>query len=144
MDLSPFERAIKTGLKVTRQTQGVPITYRRNSTNVRIDRALQGRTDKQVIDVGGEEQVIQIQDWYIAVEDLSSLGTPQRGDLIIRKIDGVTYTFSVECRLLGETEWDWSDTAKSQYVIHTRKDGSSSFEVSQPTGYDLSGNELLP
>jgi hypothetical protein len=142
MSLSPFERAIKTGLKVTRQTQGVPVTYRRNSTNIKIKHALQGRTDKQTIDVGGEEQVIETQDWYIAVEDIASLGNPQRGDLIIRKLDGVTYTFSVECRMLGETEWDWSDNAKSQFVIHTRKDGA--YEVSQPTGFDLSGNELLP
>jgi len=44
--------------------------------------------------------------------------------------------------MLGETEWDWSDNAKSQFVIHTRKDGA--YEVSQPTGFDLSGNELLP
>jgi hypothetical protein len=142
MDLSPFERAIKTGLRVTRRTQGVAITYRRNSTNVKVRHALQGRTDKLTIDVGGDEQVVETQDWYIAVEDIASLGTPQRGDLIIRKIDGVTYTFSVECPTIGEMEWDWSDTAKSQYIIRTRKDGA--YEVSQPTGFDISGNELLP
>jgi len=96
---------------------------------------------KLPIDVGGAEQVVEISDWLIRVSDLAGL-TPASGDIIVRVIDGTTYTWSVETRELGETEWDWSDTARTTYRIRARKDGASAYEVSEPTGFDLAGNEL--
>ena len=143
-DLSPFERAISNGLQTTRYFMGVPIVYTRGGTSLTISRALQGTTHKRSIEVGETEQVVQFQQWHIGVLDLSPLGPPERGDLITRVIDNVTHVFSVEAIALGETEWDWSDVAKTQYIINTRKSGDSAFEVSEPTGFDLSGNPLLP
>jgi|32_taG_2_1085360.scaffolds.fasta_scaffold09129_2 hypothetical protein len=141
-DLGPFERAVKVGLQVTRNAGGVPVTYSRGATTLSISSALQGRTNKTSIDVGGEEQVVEMQQWLIAVEDLRSLAPPQSGDLITRNIGGTDYVFTVEAMTIGEVAWDWSDVAKSQYDITTRKDGSAAYEVSEPTGFDISGNEL--
>ena len=59
-----------------------------------------------------------------------------------RNIGGTDYVFTVEAMTIGEVAWDWSDVAKSQYDITTRKDGSAAYEVSEPTGFDISGNEL--
>lgn len=144
MDLSPHERGIQIGLRVTRHSQGVPITYTRGATVLNIRRAVQGYTSKRSIEVGGEEQVVEFQQWLIAVEDLGSLGNPQAGDLIKRRIGTTLYTFTCECMEQGTPMWDWSDVAKTQFMINTRKDGASAFEVTEPSGFDLSGNELRP
>lgn len=141
-DLSPFERALSTGLRVTRNAVGVPVTYLRGATSLTISNAVQGYTSKQSIDVGGTEQVVETIEWNIGVNELSALGPPESGDIITRVVQGVSHVFSVECLSLGETAWDWSDPGRTQYKISSRKDGASAFEVSEPTGFDLAGGEL--
>jgi hypothetical protein len=136
-----FETAISAGLTALRGIAGSPVTYTQGATTLTISNAVQGATMKLPIDVGGAEQVVEISDWLIRVSDLAGL-TPASGDIIVRVIDGTTYTWSVETRELGETEWDWSDTARTTYRIRARKDGASAYEVSEPTGFDLAGNEL--
>jgi hypothetical protein len=143
-DLSLFENAVKVGLQVTREVFGIPITYTRGSTTLTISNALQGYTSKQSIEVGQAEQVVEVQNWYIAVSDLAGLAPPRRGDLITRYIGKTPHIFSVETTDLGETEWDWVDTGKTQYTIKTRRDGAGAYEVSEPTGFDLAGDEILP
>ena len=138
---SHFETAIKAGLTAVRTIAGSPVTYAQGATTLTIDNAVQGATMKLPIEVGGSEQVVEISDWLIKVSDLAGL-TPASGDIITRVIDGTTYTWSVETRELGETEWDWSDTSRSTYRIRARKEGASAYEVSKPTGFDLAGNEL--
>ena len=144
---SVFEQAIRTGLSAIRSNAGSPITYMQTSTGVSItiDDAVQGRTRKDNISVGGAEQVVETADFLVKVERFEALGDtdiPEPGDLITRVIDGVTYTWTVEARDFGETAWDWSDTSRDTYRIRTRKDGDGAYEVSQPSGFDLSGNEL--
>ena len=140
--LSPHERALNYGLSVTRNSFGVPVTYTRGATTLTISSALQGETLKGAIDVSGTEQIVELQDWLLAVSDLGSLWPPTPGDLITRNIDGTDNTFTVEYRQAGESLWDWSDTGKTQVRLRTRKDGASAFEVSEPTGFDISGNEI--
>ena len=139
---TPLEKAVQVSLKAVRKVAGTPVTYSRGETTLTISQAVQGRTSKVNIDIGGAEQVIEAADWRIKVTDLSSLAPPEAGDLIVRTVEGVTYTWTVETLDFGEVEWDWSDTARTAYRIHTRKDGVSAYEISNPTGFDLSGVEL--
>jgi len=138
---SHFETAIKAGLTAIRAIAGSPVTYTQGATTLTIDQAVQASTQKLPIEVGGNEQVVEVADWLIKVTDMAGI-TPASGDIITRVIDGSTYTWTVETRELGETEWDWSDTSRSTYRIRSRKDGASAYEVSEPTGFDLAGNEL--
>ena len=140
-DLSLFERTVKLGLQLTRNVTGASVIYQRGATSLTISNAIQGYSSKQPIEVGGAEQVVEVQHWHIAVIDLAGLAPPQRGDLIIRYIDRVPHIFSVETLNLGEVEWDWADNAKSTYDITTRRDGA--YDISEPTGFDLSGNEIF-
>ena len=141
---SPHEQALNVALAATRQFHGVPITYARGATVLTIDRALQGETLKGTIEVGGTEQVVELQEWYVSVPDLLPLAEsePKLGDIITRIIDGVSYVFTVEAMFTGQSHWDWSDTGKTQYLIRTRKDGEKAYEVSKPSGFDISGNEI--
>lgn len=141
-DLSPHERAVRTGLNTARRYGGVPVTYSRGATTLTVNNALQSTTVKANIEVGGEEQVVETQLWLIAVNDLASLGTPEVGDIIARNIQGTVYSFTVETLDFGDVAWDWTDTGKTQFAINTRKDGASAYEVSEPNGFDLQGNEL--
>jgi len=137
------ENALQAGMAALRTMSGVPVTYTSGATVLSISNAVQGDTRKGTIEVGGDEQVVEIADWLIAVKDFESLGsTPNEGDTIARVISGTTYTWTVEHRDMGETHWDWSDTSRTQYRIRTRKDGAGAYEISQPTGFDLGGNEL--
>lgn len=120
---------------------GSPVTYTQGATTLTISQAVQGNTLKSTIEVGSAEQVVEIADWLIRVTDMAAL-TPASGDIIVRVIDGTTYTWTVEARDYGATEWDWSDTSRTTYRIRSRKDGESAYEVSEPTGFDLAGNEL--
>ena len=80
-------------------------------------------------------------DWLIPVASYT-LGVPEIGDTITRTVNGVAYTYTVESMDYGQSPWDWSDTAKTQYRIKTRKDGSSAFGVTEPNGFDVSGGEM--
>jgi hypothetical protein len=137
---SAFERAITAGLRASRLMSGVSVTVTRGATTITVSDAVQGVTQKQS---RGEESEITVDaaDWFISVVAYT-LGTPANGDIIVRVIDGVSYTYSVETPDYSTQCWDWSDTAKTQYRIHSRKDGSSAFDVSKPNGFDLSGNEI--
>jgi hypothetical protein len=139
---TPLEKAVQVSLKAVRKVAGAPVTYSRGETTLTISQAVQGRTSKVNIDIGGAEQVVEAADWLIKVTDLSSLAPPEAGDLIVRTVEFVSYTWTVETLEMGEVEWDWSDTARTAYRIHTRKDGVSAYEISEPTGFDLSGAEL--
>jgi hypothetical protein len=140
---SAFETAIQAGLAAARQVAGSSITYGRGETTLTVTDAVQGETRKGVIDVGGSEQIVEMCDWMIEVSALSGLSdTPDPEDTITRVIDGTTYTWTVEHRELGQSHWDWSDTSRTQYRIRTRKDGATAYEISKPTGFDISGNEL--
>ena len=136
-----FEKGIQACLQGVRSVAGSPVTYAQDSTTLTIDKAVQGMTSKDTIDIGETEQVVEVADWLIKVTDLAGL-TPSAGDIITRVIDGTTYTWTVEARELGETPWDWCDTSRTTYRIRSRKDGASAYEVSEPTGFDLAGNEL--
>jgi len=142
MTSSHFETALQAGMNAIRTVAGAPITYAQGGFTLTISNAVQGRTLKTTIEVGEEEQIVEVADWLIEVVDLAGI-IPAAGDIITRVIDGSTYVWTVETRGMGETEWDWSDTSRTTYRIRTRKDGASAYEVSNPTGYDLAGNELL-
>jgi len=143
MSASAFESAIQAGMAAARLVAGASVTYSRDSTTITIADAVQGETRKGIIDVGGAEQIVEMCDWLIEVSALATLNdTPNPEDTISRVIDGTTYTWTVEHRELGQSHWDWSDTSRTQYRIRTRKDGAAAYEVSTPTGFDISGNEL--
>lgn len=140
MAFSAFERAITAGLNSSRLMAGSPVTITRGATTITVSRAVQGQTSK--ISLSDEsEATVDAADWFIAASDYT-LGTPTIGDLIVRIIDGTTYTYTVESPAIGMQCWDWSDTAKTQYRIHSRKDGASAFDVSTPNGFDISGVEM--
>jgi len=139
---TPQEKQIESLLRVHRRNFGTEVVYSRGATDLTISSAIQGSTKKANIDVGDEEQVVETIEWLIGVEDLSPVGPPQFGDTITRIIEGTSYVFKVTALYMGESPWDWSDRARSQYRINTRKDGANAFEVSEPTGFDLEGNEL--
>ncbi len=124
-----------------RTVAGSSVTYTQGATTLTISNAVQAGTGKSNIDIGDTEQVVEVADWLIKVSDLAGL-VPASGDIIVRVIDGTTYTWSVEAMDVGETEWDWADTSRTTYQIRSRKDGASAYEVSQPTGFDLAGDEL--
>ena len=138
---SPLEFALQAGMSATRVLAGASVSYTQGATTLTIDQAVQGQTGKATIEVGEAEQVVEIADWLIKVSDMSGL-TPAGGDIIVRVVDGTTFTWTVEARNIGETECDWSDTSRTTYRIRTRKDGAAAYEVSKPTGFDLAGNEL--
>ena len=140
---SAFETAIQAGMAAARLVAGASVTYSRSATSITVANAVQGETRKGVIDVGGTEQVVEMCDWLIEVSALAALGdTPDPEDTISRVIDGTTYTWTVEHRELGQSHWDWSDTSRTQYRIRTRKDGAAAYEVINPSGFDISGNEI--
>lgn len=141
-DFSFLDHSVDVVLEHTRNMNASSITYTRGATTLTISKASQGQSVKRSIDVGGEEQVVETQEWMVGVSDLASLAPPQSGDLIARTINGTTHTFTVECLDMGESPWDFTDNGRTEYRIQTRKDGASAFEVSEPTGFDLQGNEL--
>lgn len=136
---SAFERALTAGLALSRTVAGVSVTVTRGATSINLT-AVQGQTQKLVIDETSEATVDAV-DWLIPVAAYT-LGNPAIGDIITRKINGTTYTYTVESLQMGQQPWDWSDTGKTQYRIRSRKDGGSAFEVVQPNGFDISGNEM--
>lgn len=136
---SAFERALTAGLALSRTVAGVSVTVTRGATSINLT-AVQGQTQKLVIDETSEATVDAV-DWLIPVAAYT-LGSPAAGDIITRKINGTTYTYTVESLQMGQQPWDWSDTGKTQYRIRSRKDGGSAFDVVQPNGFDISGNEM--
>ena len=138
MKLSSHERALSAGLSATRRAMGIPVTYTRGATTLTVSKAVQGDTFKAELD----GVIVEFQDWLISVADLSPLSAPEIGDLITRNIDGTDYVFTLEHPSEGRPSWDWSDTGKTQYRIHTRKDGAAAFDVPQKNGFDLSGTEM--
>jgi hypothetical protein len=137
---SAFENAITAGLKMSRRVAGVSVTVTRGVTTITVDKAIQGQTQKRPLQENSETTVDSA-DWFISVAEYT-LGTPAVGDIITRVIDGTSYVYTVETPDYGMQCWDWSDTAKTQYRIHSRKDGGSAFDVSKPNGFDLSGTEM--
>lgn len=137
-----IDHAVKTALDHTRFMNRCTITYSRDATTLTLTNASQGHSQKGTIEVGGQEQVVEIQEWMIGVADLAALGQPQAGDIIVRTIDGTSMTFTVECLQMGTPVWDYTDNTRSEFRIMARKDGASAFEVSEPTGFDLQGNEM--
>ena len=141
--MSVLENAIQAGLTAARSVAGAAVTYSRTGTSITVSNAVQGETRKGVIDVGGSEQIVEMCDWLIEVAALADLSdTPDPGDTIARVINGTTYTWTVEHRELGQSHFDWSDTARTQYRIRTRKDGAAAYEINQRSGWDISGNEI--
>lgn len=138
--MSILESAITAGLALTRTAAGVPVTVSRGATTITVSNAIQGTTQKGPL---GEdtEATVDFADWLIPVASYT-LGTPAVGDTIARTVNGVTYTYTVESMDYGQSPWDWSDTAKTQYRIKTRKDGSSAFDVTTPNGFDVRGEEM--
>jgi hypothetical protein len=137
---SALETAIAAGLKMIRRNSGVAVTVTRGGTTIRIPDAVQGQSQKQVIDEAAET-VVEACDWLISVAGYT-LGQPAIGDIISRSVNGVAYTWTVECPAMGISHFDWSDTARTQYRIRTRKDGADAFEVIKPNGFDLAGSEM--
>lgn len=140
MTLSFHERALQAGLGLARSVAGVSITITRNATTITVSNAIQGVTEKAPL---GEEGEITVDaaDWLIPAAAYT-LGTPADGDIIVRNVNGTAYTYTVETPQYGTQCWDWSDTGKTQYRVHSRKDGGTAFDVSRPNGFDLSGTEL--
>lgn len=138
--MAAFESAITAGLKMIRRTAGVAVTVTRGATTITISDAVQGQSQKQIIDENAES-VVEAVDWLISVAAYT-LGSPQIGDIITRKINGTAYTWTVESPGMGVSCFDWSDTQRTTYRIRTRKDGASAFELVTPNGFDLSGAEM--
>ena len=144
LNQSPFERALQTGLDATRYTHGVEIIYKRGDTSRTISKAIQGYSRKREIEVGDEEILVEYQQWHIAVADLAAFGRPQVGDKVVRYSgpDASFRSFSVEQLDLSESAYDWADIGRTHYLIETRLDGPDAFEIINPSGFDISGNEL--
>ena len=137
---SALESAIGAGLKMIRRTAGVSVTVTRGASVVTIADAVQGQSQKVVVDETSET-VVEACDWLVSVASYT-LGTPAVGDIISRTVNGVSYTWTVECPAMGIPPFDWSDTSRTTYRIHARKDGAAAFEVITPNGFDVSGNEM--
>ena len=140
MMASALESAITAGLKMIRRTAGVTVTVTRGGSSITIADAVQGQSQKVIIDENAET-VVEACDWLMSVAGYT-LGAPAVGDIISRTVGGVSYTWTVECPTMGVPAFDWSDTARTTYRIHARKDGGSAFEVVTPNGFDLAGNEM--
>jgi hypothetical protein len=138
--VSAFESAIGAGLKMIRRTAGVSVTVTRGATTITVSDAVQGQSQKQIIDETAET-VVEGCDWLISVASYT-LGQPAVGDIISRKVNGITYYWTVESPVIGISHFDWSDTARTTYRIRARKDGAAAFEIVQPNGFDLSGSEM--
>jgi len=138
--VAAFESAIAAGLKMIRRTAGVAVTVTRGATTITISDAVQGQSQKQIIDENAES-VVEAVDWLISVAAYT-FGQPQIGDIITRNINGTAYTWTVESPGMGVSCFDWSDTQRTTYRIRTRKDGAAAFELVTPNGFDLSGLEM--
>ncbi len=136
---SPFESAVSATLRGLRNIAAVPVRYTHGGQTVPVN-AMQGRTEKMPIEVSGREQVVEQADFLIPVDGLPF--EPAQGDLIERDIGDTTYIWLVCSRFTGEPVWDWSDTKRTQYRVHCRKNGEKAYEVTVATGYDLAGNEI--
>lgn len=139
--VSPFELALRAGLRASRQVAGVSVTYVRGATTLTVSKAIPGDLRQEVLPQDGVEAVVEFTDWRIEAAALT-LGEPAIGDTIARVIDGVTHAYTVESPGIGLKHWDWSDSSRSQYIIRTRKDGATAFDVTTPNGFDLSGGEI--
>ena len=137
--MSAFERALSAGLNASRRVAGTEVLVTRGASTITVSFAIQGQTSK--VPIGADtESTVDAADWFISAAAYT-FGVPAVGDIITRVIDGTTYTYTVETPDFGMQCWDWSDTAKTQYRIHSRKDGASAFDISKPNGFDLSGTE---
>ena len=85
---SALESAIGAGLKMIRRTAGVSVTVTRGASVVTIADAVQGQSQKVVIDETSET-VVEACDWLVSVASYT-LGTPAVGDIISRIVNGVS------------------------------------------------------
>ncbi len=138
--MSILESAITAGLALTRTAAGVSVTVSRGASTITVSNAIQGETQKAPLGAD-TEATVDFADWLIPVASYT-LGVPEIGDTITRTVNGVAYTYTVESMDYGQSPWDWSDTAKTQYRIKTRKDGGNAFDVTQPNGFDVRGEEM--
>ena len=136
---SPMERALSAGLSLARVAAGSPVTITRGASTIAAT-AVQGQSQKVTIGEDTETTVDAV-DWLIAAAAYTH-GTPAIGDIIARQVGATTYTYTVESLLVGQSCWDWSDTGKTQYRIHTRKDGAAAFDFVLLNEFDLQGNEV--
>lgn len=138
--MAAFETAIEVGLKAIRRAAGVSVTITRGASTITVSDAVQGQSGKAVVDENAES-VVEACDWLISVAAYT-LGTPAIGDIITRKIGSTTYTWTVESPGMGVACFDWSDTKRTTYRVHSRKDGAAAFEMVTPNGFDISGQEM--
>lgn len=142
MSLSPHELALKAGLAVSRRFAGVSVTYTRGATTVTVNKAIQADIEYATLSQDGSESVVEVIPWLIDVASLVGLFPPQQGDTIVRTIDDTDHTYTVENLSIGQSHWDYSDTGRTQVRIRTRLDGAAAYEITKPSGFDLSGNEM--
>lgn len=118
--MSAFSDRIKQGLARIRATAGESVTYRRGEETIALTAVPGAGTQR-----GQQQDVTRIdsqRDWMIAVEDLdfgSGPVPPERGDQIDFETDVATYTFEALPQD-GEHVYRFSDSAMSQYRIHTK------------------------
>lgn len=114
-----FESIVAKAQKAVRRVTGKRVTYTQNSNSVVIKKAAIGSKLHRVDDlVEGTAIRVISRDYLIAVSELrinNVLIEPQRGDEIT---DG-TAIFRVIPAVDDEPCWEYSDTGRSTYRIHT-------------------------
>ena len=137
-----FEHAVGVTLEGIRSIAGDRIRYTHGNSggSYDINGAVQGDTQKGTIEVGGAETICELSEFLIRVDQFREL--PKQGDRIERTIGQTTHVWSVEARFTGEAVFDWSDYARTTIRVRCRKEGEKAFEVSNPSGFDLAGNEI--
>lgn len=103
-----------------------PVTYQRGATVLSI-RATAARNEYQVEDSVGVQARVEVRDFLIRSQDLSTLspGEPAEGDLIIETVAGRTLTYTV-AGPAGMTPWRYSDEGRLTLRIHTVLNNSAS------------------
>ena len=121
--MGAYQDSISGGLAAIRQAAGVSIVFRRGGAESDPFKAKVGRTE--FVQESGEQVIARIRtrDYLIGVEDYKledQAVTPEDDDRILETINGRECEFQI-CSEGGEPPYVYSDTAQTQFRIHTKQ-----------------------
>lgn len=98
------------------------VTYIRDTEEIQIA-ATVGQSEHRTDDLMGGELTAVTRDFLVSVDDLAINGTkvkPQRGDEIVETIGDWLYTHEVMSVRGPDNAWQYADSARTTYRIHTK------------------------
>ena len=102
------------------------MTYRRGAQTVQVN-ATVVLSEYGVDNGNGIVEQFESRDFLVAAAELvfgGEITLPQRGDLIVETISGVTYSNEVMVPGGDGDCWQWSDRYKRVFKIHTKRTGT--------------------